>query len=137
MSSCLLPSVKRGRGGKDTGFTRLGTARRGFSSEGSNPIHAVPTQGSVKFPSLAVALPSLPRPLTCPSSPNPPTNPLSSTPTPPTTLRYVEGIRTSADAAAREQLARVVEALVGERVTDFNGCIRWARFKFQDYFHDR
>ncbi|KAI8466875.1 MAG: hypothetical protein J3K34DRAFT_432282 [Monoraphidium minutum] len=51
--------------------------------------------------------------------------------------KYVESIRSSADAAAREQLARVVEALAGERVSDFAGCLRWARLKFQDYFHDR
>lgn len=51
--------------------------------------------------------------------------------------RYIQDVRTSADAAAREQLARVVEVLVGERVADFDGCIRWARLKFEDYFHNR
>ncbi|GBG00467.1 ubiquitin-activating enzyme E1, partial [Raphidocelis subcapitata] len=51
--------------------------------------------------------------------------------------KYVDAVRTSADAAAREQLARVVEALAGERVDDFAGAVEWARLKFQDYFHDR
>jgi hypothetical protein len=66
----------------------------------------------------------LPRP---PLPPPPPRHP----------RRYIDGIRASADAAAREQLARVVEVLAGERVADFDACIAWARLKFNDYFHDR
>jgi hypothetical protein len=46
-------------------------------------------------------------------------------------------VRGSADAAAREQLAKVVEVLASERCTTFEECIAWARTKFQDFFHDR
>lgn len=40
-------------------------------------------------------------------------------------------VKTSADAAAREQLAKVVEVLVRDKVASFEDCIAWARLKFQ------
>lgn len=40
-------------------------------------------------------------------------------------------VKVSADAAAREQLAKVVEVLVGDKVASFDDCIAWARLKFQ------
>eukprot|EP00879_Flechtneria_rotunda_P011893 GHRR01012422.1.p1 GENE.GHRR01012422.1~~GHRR01012422.1.p1 ORF type:complete len:887 (+),score=280.88 GHRR01012422.1:1076-3736(+) len=51
--------------------------------------------------------------------------------------KYIETVQTSADAAAREQLAKVVEVLAADKVSTFDDCIAWARLKFQDYFHDR
>jgi ubiquitin-activating enzyme E1 len=51
--------------------------------------------------------------------------------------KYIETVKSSADAAAREQLAKVVEVLVRDKVASFDDCIAWARLKFQDYFHDR
>lgn len=40
-------------------------------------------------------------------------------------------VKSSADAAAREQLAKVVEVLVADKVATFEDCIAWARLKFQ------
>lgn len=40
-------------------------------------------------------------------------------------------MKSSADAAAREQLAKVVEVLVRDKVASFDDCIAWARLKFQ------
>lgn len=40
-------------------------------------------------------------------------------------------MKTSADAAAREQLAKVVEVLARDKVASFEDCIAWARLKFQ------
>ena len=37
----------------------------------------------------------------------------------------------ASDAAAREQLERVVEVLVTERCKTIEDCIEWARRKFQ------
>lgn len=48
-----------------------------------------------------------------------------------------DAVKSSADAAAREQLAKVVEVLVADKVASFDDCVAWARLKFQDYFHDR
>lgn len=42
-----------------------------------------------------------------------------------------DAVRTSADAAAREQLAKVVEVLAADKVASFEDCIAWARLKFQ------
>jgi hypothetical protein len=42
-----------------------------------------------------------------------------------------EAVKSSADAAAREQLAKVVEVLVADKVASFEDCIAWARLKFQ------
>jgi hypothetical protein len=42
-----------------------------------------------------------------------------------------EAVKSSADAAAREQLAKVVEVLVADKVASFEDCITWARLKFQ------
>ncbi len=39
--------------------------------------------------------------------------------------------RQASDAAAREQLEKVVEVLVTERCTSMEDCIEWARKKFQ------
>jgi ubiquitin-activating enzyme E1 len=50
---------------------------------------------------------------------------------------YLAAAEASSDAAAREQLARVVEALVSDGVADFPGAVAWARRKFQQQFHDR
>lgn len=51
--------------------------------------------------------------------------------------KYVESVRSSADAAAREQLSKVTEVLSAEHVASFDECIQWARAKFEDYFHNR
>lgn len=51
--------------------------------------------------------------------------------------KYISDVRNSSDAAAREQLERVVEALVTERCATFEDAIAWARRKFQQQFHDR
>lgn len=40
-------------------------------------------------------------------------------------------VKSSADAAAREQLAKVVEVLCRDKVASFEECIAWARLKFQ------
>jgi hypothetical protein len=46
-------------------------------------------------------------------------------------LPAAEAVKSSADAAAREQLAKVVEVLVADKVASFEDCIAWARLKFQ------
>jgi len=51
--------------------------------------------------------------------------------------KYVDSVRTSADAAAREQLAKVVDVLCTEQVSSFDDCLAWGRKKFEEYFHDR
>jgi ubiquitin-activating enzyme E1 len=51
--------------------------------------------------------------------------------------KYISSAKASSDAAAREQLEKVVEVLVTERCTSFEDCISWARRKFQEQFHDR
>lgn len=51
--------------------------------------------------------------------------------------KYVAAVKGSADAAAREQLEKVVEVLVTDRCKTFDDCIAWARHKFQDYFHNK
>lgn len=40
-------------------------------------------------------------------------------------------VKASSDAAAREQLEKVVEVLVTERCSSFEDCVAWARRKFQ------
>lgn len=52
-------------------------------------------------------------------------------------LKYLASVKSSSDAAAREQLEKVVEALVSERCGSFEDAIAWARHKFQQQFHDR
>ena len=51
--------------------------------------------------------------------------------------KYIASAKASSDAAAREQLEKVVEALVTERCERFEDAIVWARRKFQQQFHDR
>jgi ubiquitin-activating enzyme E1 len=52
--------------------------------------------------------------------------------------KYVAAIRANPDAAAREQLEKVVDVLVGDSVCrTFDDCIAWARLRFHDYFHSR
>jgi ubiquitin-activating enzyme E1 len=53
--------------------------------------------------------------------------------------KYAAAVRASADAAAREQLAKVAEVLAPEEppVRAFDDAVAWARRRFQDYFHDR
>jgi ubiquitin-activating enzyme E1 len=53
--------------------------------------------------------------------------------------KYAAAVRASADAAAREQLAKVAEVLAPEEpaVRTFSDAVSWARRRFQDYFHDR
>ncbi|KAG1679642.1 hypothetical protein FOA52_006159 [Chlamydomonas sp. UWO 241] len=52
--------------------------------------------------------------------------------------KYIAAIRANPDAAAREQLEKVVDVLVGDSVCrTFDECIAWARLRFQDYFHNR
>jgi ubiquitin-activating enzyme E1 len=51
--------------------------------------------------------------------------------------KYLAAARGSSDAAAREQLERVAEALLSERPESFDDAIAWARHKFQQQFCDR
>ena len=51
--------------------------------------------------------------------------------------KYISGVKASSDAAAREQLEKVVEALVTERCHSFEDAVAWARRKFQHQFYDR
>lgn len=51
--------------------------------------------------------------------------------------KYVQDVAHSSDAAAKENLKRVVDALITDICTDFENCIQWARMKFQQQFHDR
>lgn len=44
---------------------------------------------------------------------------------------FADTVKTSADAAAREQLAKVVEVLVRDKVLSFEDCVAWGRLKFQ------
>jgi hypothetical protein len=46
-------------------------------------------------------------------------------------LPLADTVKTSADAAAREQLAKVVEVLVRDKVSSFEDCVAWGRLKFQ------
>lgn len=45
--------------------------------------------------------------------------------------KYITTIKQASDAAAREQLERVVEVLFSERCVTFEECIAWARHKFE------
>ena len=45
--------------------------------------------------------------------------------------KYLVTIRQASDAAAREQLEKVVEVVATERCTTFEDCIAWARNKFE------
>lgn len=51
--------------------------------------------------------------------------------------KYAAAVVHAGDAAAREQLEKVVEVLVSDRSRTFEDCVTWARLKFGDYFHDR
>ncbi|PSC67218.1 Ubiquitin-activating enzyme E1 2 [Micractinium conductrix] len=51
--------------------------------------------------------------------------------------KYISSAKASSDAAARQQLEKLVEVLVSERCQSFEDCIAWARRKFQQQFHDR
>jgi ubiquitin-activating enzyme E1 len=51
--------------------------------------------------------------------------------------KYVHDVTHSSDAAAKENLKRVAEALIDDRCSTFDECIKWARTKFQTQFHDR
>ncbi|XP_078447049.1 ubiquitin-activating enzyme 1 [Wolffia australiana] len=50
---------------------------------------------------------------------------------------YAASMRSAGDAQARDLLERVVECLDRERCENFQDCITWARFKFEDYFFNR
>lgn len=45
--------------------------------------------------------------------------------------KYVATVRASSDAAARDQLEKVVAVLADERCNTFQDCISWARHIFQ------
>ena len=51
--------------------------------------------------------------------------------------KFVNDVTHSSDAAAKENLKRVADALIADRCSTFDDCIRWARIKFQTQFHDR
>ena len=51
--------------------------------------------------------------------------------------KYVHDVTHSSDAAAKENLKRVVDALITDFCASFDECIHWARQKFQQQFHDR
>ena len=46
-------------------------------------------------------------------------------------VKYVDTVKASSDAAARDQLEKVVAVLADERCTTFEECIAWARTIFQ------
>jgi len=50
---------------------------------------------------------------------------------------FAAAARRAGDAAAREQLLAVTAALGPDAVSTWPACVAWARFKFQDLFHDR
>ncbi|KAL3140560.1 E1 ubiquitin-activating protein, variant 3 [Trebouxia sp. C0010 RCD-2024] len=50
---------------------------------------------------------------------------------------YLQAVRQSSDAAAREQLEKVFEVLVTDCCKTFQDCIQWACMKFQFQFHER
>jgi ubiquitin-activating enzyme E1 len=50
---------------------------------------------------------------------------------------FLQSVQSSSDAAAREQLEKVVEVLVQDKCKTFEDCIAWARKKFQFQFHER
>jgi len=50
---------------------------------------------------------------------------------------WVSAARAAGDAAAREQALAVASALGDDSVSDWTGCVRWARLRFQELFHDR
>ncbi|GLC36229.1 E1 ubiquitin-activating protein [Pleodorina starrii] len=50
---------------------------------------------------------------------------------------YAKAVRANPDASARQQLESVAEVLLDNRSTTFEECIKWARMRFQDYFHNR
>jgi ubiquitin-activating enzyme E1 len=51
--------------------------------------------------------------------------------------KYVLEAKHSNDAAAKEALIRIIDAINAERCESFEDCITWARIKFQQQFHDR
>jgi len=51
--------------------------------------------------------------------------------------KYKEKVQQSSDAAAREQLEKVADALTTDRCTSFDDCMKSARQKFAVYFHDK
>jgi ubiquitin-activating enzyme E1 len=51
--------------------------------------------------------------------------------------KYVHDVTHSSDAAAKENLKRVVDALIVDRCSSFDDCIEWARVKFQTQFYER
>ncbi len=51
--------------------------------------------------------------------------------------KFVHDVTHSSDAAAKENLKGVFDALIADRCSTFDECIRWARLKFQSQFHDR
>lgn len=51
--------------------------------------------------------------------------------------KFVHDVTHSSDAAAKENLRGVFDALITDRCSTFEECIRWARLKFQSQFHDR
>lgn len=50
---------------------------------------------------------------------------------------WASAARAAGDAAAREQAFAVAAALGDDAVADWGGCVRWARLRFQELFHDR
>ena len=50
---------------------------------------------------------------------------------------WASAARAAGDAAAREQALAVAAALGDDAVADWAGCVRWARLRFQELFHDR
>lgn len=51
--------------------------------------------------------------------------------------KYLSSARSSSDAAAKEQLERIADALLMERPLTFEDAVSWSRKKFQQQFHDR
>ncbi|XRB18925.1 ubiquitin-activating enzyme E1 [Pseudoscourfieldia marina] len=50
---------------------------------------------------------------------------------------YGANAKQAGDAQAREQLERVYESLVTVRCKTYEDCIRWARLRFQENFHNK
>jgi len=50
---------------------------------------------------------------------------------------YAEAARKAGDASARENLEKVAECLLKTRCETYEECVKWARVRFQEAFHDK
>ena len=50
---------------------------------------------------------------------------------------YAAAARAAGDASARENVEKAAECLLGSRCSTYEECVRWARLRFQEVFHDK